>query len=509
MGRQDVEVVQAELAMCMKSFNRFLRYVKIVETPMPGETGKGTITFQRLPHIDRVIAALLKDKMISILKARQIWISTTLSAYVLWYALSHEGARILDFSKGQPEAKELLSKSHRIYDQLPFFLQLPMNPDSTEEMGFPVMKSLIKAFPSTVSAGISYTASIVVCDEHAEHPYADENFLSSKPTRDGGGQYISVFTENAWNKDNLATTIFEDALAGKNDFTPLFFPYDVIPGRDAAWYEAVKRNIPDRELAGLTPDLYMSKNYPRSIEEALSTPKTVAAFDSAVLTELKGGAKLVSRITVEKEGIDYEYINIYRDFNLGDYFVAASDVSLGVGRDYNVTVIMNVKTGVIVADILDNKLRPEEFAYHSVKLLEIYKNPVWWPEENLWGRVVINMAKTLGYKRFGYRDKERTKPGWFTDEKSRIELFGGLIPAMNNHQITIFNEKGISQFRDIIRNANKNGRIEARSGGNDDYPIAVGICWAKKKDVHTELSFAEPIHTLHFGGRDYAGMGRT
>jgi len=241
---EDRKVWGIEAGRCWASFFKFLKYVKIIEPPMPGQTSGGIIPLELWKHIRIVIKALLTESLISLLKARQIGISTIISAYVLWYAMSHLGANVLLFSKGQPEAKELLAKSVRIYNQLPHFLRLKLSPESTEEIGFPTMKSSIKAFASTPSAGISYTASIVVCDEHAEHPYADENYLSSKPTRDAGGQFISVFTESPWDLDNLATAIFQDAEAKKNDFIPLFFPWDVVPYRDEEWYERTRKNIP-------------------------------------------------------------------------------------------------------------------------------------------------------------------------------------------------------------------------------------------------------------------------
>jgi len=505
---EDRGILGVEWRLCSKSFTRFLGYCKIVEAPAPGQTSSGIIEFQITDHIKTFIHALLNRKLISVLKSRQIWISTTLSAYILWYALFHVGANVLLFSKGQLEARELLGKAKRIFNQLPEFLKQKPDPESFEEMGFPTMKSTIRALPSTTSAGIGFTASIIVCDEHAEHEYAEENYVSAKPTIDRGGQFISVFTENAWNKDNLATVLYEDGKEDKNGFISIFFPFNVVPNRDEEWYQAVRNSIPDRELAGLTPELYMYKNYPRSEEEALSVPQTVAAFDKKVLENMLEVANRTNSVTIEHEGIDYEYCNIYLPFHLGDFFVVASDVSLGVGRDYNVTTIMNVKTGVIVADIVTNTLDPDEFAWHTIRLLEAYKNPKWWPEENLWGKRVIKVAQDLKYTNLQYRDERRTKAGFVTDEKTRKDLFAGLIPAVDNRQITILNPKGVLQLMDLIRNADKNGRIEARSTGHDDYPIAAGICWLKKDTVSVGLSPPKPIHTLTFGSKEEGIMDR-
>ncbi len=491
-------LLQNEWTLCQSNIFRFLRYCKIVEAPSPGRQGGGLIPFQVTSHVEQILVSFLTKRFISILKARQIWLSTTISAYVLWFAIFHEGANILLYSKGQLEARELLDKSKRIYDQLPDFLKPKTGLESREEISFPVVKSYIRALPSTETAGIGYTASIIVWDEHAEHEYARQNYLHSKPTIDKAGQCISCFTENAWDKSNLATELFEGALEGKNGWYPIFFPYNIIEGRDEKWYEGVKNSIPEGELSGLTPELYMLKNYPRSIEEALAVPQTVAAFSKDVLKSMAEEAAKQPKITVKRDGIDYRYINIYRDFHLGDFYVAASDISLGVGRDYQATVIMNARTGVIVADILDNTINEETFAMLSLQLLDVYNNPKWWPEFNLYGRRVIDIARSNNYRNLGYRDAKREKPGFITDEKTRMDLFSSLIPAINNYQITIFNPLGISQFGSIIKNADKQGRIEARSGGHDDYPIAVGICWLMKKSVSLVVIDSEGIDSVHF-----------
>ena len=86
--------------------------------------------------------------------------------------------------------------------------------------------------------------------------------------------------------------------------------------------------------------------------------------------------------------------------------------------------------------------------------------------------------------------------GFFTDDKHRGDLFGALIPAINDYQIKIYNQQGLKQFYGIIRNANNKGKIEAMSSQNDDYVIAVGICWLKKEDVRTSSSPMKPIQTL-------------
>lgn len=489
-------LIAIERARCKKSFLYFLKYAKIVEAPTRDNPG-GVIELQLWSHIKQMVRDLLDELLLVWLKSRQIGASWLVACWCLWNALFHRGDTSMLFSKGEIEAMELLSKCRRVYSQLPSFLKLKLNPDSATEMGFPTMMSTIKALAATETAGISFTASRVVCDEWEQHPYAEQNYLAAKPTIDNKGQFIGIFTVDKLKPITLAKTVYTEATEGNNNFKKLFFPYHVRPGRDDAWYEYTKRNIPQSELGALTPELYMEQNYPASEEEALRPTSDVSAFQLEALDRMM--TKVDLPVEIKEEGIDTKIVHIYKPYLVGEAYIASSDVGHGIGKDYSVTPVMNVKTGEVVADIFHNKLPPEELAYHSVKLLGLYKNPLWFPEDNDWGRVTIAIAQQLGYKRFGEYKKD--KLGFHTEERSRFDLWGALIPAINSGQITIYNKEGLRQFYDIIRNVKENGRIEATKGRHDDYPMAVGICWLKRNEAKVSSAPLKPVETLTFARR--------
>lgn len=504
-------------------FHHFVSWCKILSTPTLGNIG-GLIPFEVLPHSRALIDILLTKRLISVMKSRQVWVSYTLANYILWCTGAKRGSVWLEYSRGEKESFELLAKSTRLYQYLPSILQFKRDPKGAEEMGFPSRESSIKAMSSTEAGGIGFTASGILCDEHLQHPLAQKSYVHAKPAIDtSGGQFISIFTPDKTKLDGLAFSLWKGGEtysfntksqklervqgqgwgSGENGFTSLFLPYDVIPGRDEAWYEDVKRNLTVVELEGLTPELFMESNYPRSIEEALRVPQTIQAFDVRVLDEMMSEVKNPIGSVGE---LDPLIVHIYQDFHLGEFYIAGTDTSHGIGKDYSVTTVMNVKTGAIVADIMSNRIPPEELALHSVALLKRYHNPLWFIESNDLGGLTIATAERLNYKHLGYQDEKRTKVGFNTGgyatpsgiKGTRTDLFGGLIPAINNHQLQIFNPEGIKQFYTIIRNAEKEGRIEAQSGGHDDYPMSVGICWAKKDEVKFDTSPSEPIATLTF-----------
>ena len=479
-----------ELFLSQSSFFYFMKHCKLVETPTLDTPG-GIVPFVMWPHQEKVAAHLQTDKLLVILKARQIGISWLLAAYSLWFALSKVGAQIMLFSKGEAEAIELLGKCRRLFTNLPPFLQFKTGSSSQTELSFPIMFSSVKAFAATESAGISYTGSVIVYDEWDEHPYAEENYMKSKPCRDAGGQFIGCFSATNMNPDTLAKLVYQEAVEGKNGFVPVFLPWDVRPGRDPKWWDETERSIPQKELSRLTPDLYMRRNYPATAEDAFRLPSSSMAFNPEILDGLK---KYCLQPTMD--GV----AKIYQDYLPGGKYIAASDTSHGVGKDFSVTVIMDLRSGAIVADIMGRDLSPDDLALYSVKLLQRYNNPVWFPEDNDWGQVMIRVAVRLGYKNFGYQDEKKTKIGFHMGDVTRPFLWGELIPAINTRQIIIHNLEGLNQFYHVIRNPVEMGRVEAEKGRNDDYPVAIGICWINRHSLKEEWK-PKVISSLHFGTR--------
>jgi hypothetical protein len=123
---------------------------------------------------------------------------------------------------------------------------------------------------------------------------------------------------------------------------------------------------------------------------------------------------------------------------------------------------MNVKTGEVVADIMRSNLTVDDFAENYFKMLEVYHSPLCYPEDNDWGHFVGLRLLELGYKNMGYQDDDKTRLGFHAD---------------------------------------KEGRIEARRGGHDDYAIMLGICWLMKDKVTQTEWKPKTIESLHFSNR--------
>ncbi|KKL57330.1 hypothetical protein LCGC14_2236440, partial [marine sediment metagenome] len=70
------EVWEHERAICQLDFLYFLKWARIIRPPMPGQVSESIIPMELWEHTKQVIATLLKEKHITVLKARQIGLST-------------------------------------------------------------------------------------------------------------------------------------------------------------------------------------------------------------------------------------------------------------------------------------------------------------------------------------------------------------------------------------------------------------------------------------------------
>jgi len=408
----------------------FLPYVKIQEP------GKLALPYELWSHLTDFFTALDQYKLIVMVKSKQIGISWALSVYALRYILTTPGGNVLEISKGDKEARELLAKSVIIYNNLPDWMKNESiyskpEPNSGEQFGFKEMHSRITSFPSTETAGLGQTAGLVIHDESDFHELFEQNIghtlatVSDSPER----KLIAVSTVNDTKSDTYFQRLYKGAMgsgypeAGSNNFHALFYPYNVRPNRDEAFLEEVKKQNES------TPWV-VGKNYPRTIEEALSPISTQSCFNKDRLDELWNN-------TVEPE-TRQGFIHILCPPRVGVQYVAGVDVGEGVGLDYSCLVIVG-KEGLnseVVAVIYSNTVGTDAFAFEVDRLCREYYEPLLIVDNIGIGRAVIDKLQQLVYPRLFYPDAEKKKKaGWSLTRANKRELLVKLVELINNRSL--------------------------------------------------------------------------
>ncbi len=394
----------------------FLPYVKIQE---PGELA---LDYDLWPHLEDFFNHLEREKLIDLIKSKQIGISWALAIYALWKIYTVAGWNVLEFSQGKVEAQELLAKSKIVYNNLPDWMKLyTLEPNSTERFGFKEMHSKITALPSTETAGIGETAGLVIHDESEFHDFYEVNLSHTRATvaDSPDRQLISVSTVDITKPSSYFKEHWKAAEAGRNGFKALFYGVFSRPGRGQEFYDQMVRENEN------TPWV-VGANYPRSVEEALSPLSAQSCFNTDRLDKLWEN-------TTEPE-TRQGFIHIFYEPRVGTQYVAGVDVGEGVGLDYSCLTIIG-KQGLnseVVAVIYTNTLATDLFAYETDKLCREYHDCLLAVENNSLGVAVTNKLVELGYPNLFYADKEKKKVGWTTGEKNKQLALIELVQVVND-----------------------------------------------------------------------------
>ncbi len=457
-----------EYCLCQLSFLHFLSHYVYINDPPPGA---GRIQWVAWPHLSALAKELPSQRRLVILKARQLGLSWLVAAYALWRAMFAPGATVLLLSRGQLEASELLDKVKFVFDNLPDFQPVATKRnESILELGG--LNSRVFALPSTEDAGTGFTATLVVCDEHAKHPYAASNFAAVEPTVNAGAQFISLSTASGIG--NFYHQLYTAAKSGLNGFAWRFMGALTRPGRDMAWHAETRRNYEG------APHLFAGE-YPLNDVEAFVLTSGVPVFDLLALERLLRSVSSPQRF----EQYPLGSLSVYQEPTPGRRYVCGADVAYGLDTpDCGVAQVVDWQTGLHVASLWGH-FPPEDLAQRTVELCRRYNGAFLGLEANGVGKFALRRIEDLGYadSRHLYhsdwdaaakRGDMPKSPGWSTDTKTRPVLVAELAEAIAHGSLITQDAETIGELRTFIHEA---GKPQAAQGCHDDRVMALGIAW--------------------------------
>jgi len=230
------------------------------------------IKFKLWPEQEKALRKMDEERFIVFLKARQLGISWLSLSFITHQAVYKGGFSATIITQTENNSKEMIRRIDFILRHLPKWLIYDNKARDKEEqkkqnitgMYFETSKQEIIIFrpngePSRITGATSsaaaahgFTDNIVMMDEWAMHPEADEIWDAAFPTinRPTGGKVIGISTGR---RGTLFEQIWNDADweyggergAGRNMFKGIFLPWHVDPRRTREWYEQTKRNLPN------------------------------------------------------------------------------------------------------------------------------------------------------------------------------------------------------------------------------------------------------------------------
>ena len=454
---------------------------------------KGLIPFKTYPYQDDMLINFNDHRFNVILKARQLGLSTIVSAYVVWMMLFHRDKNVLVMATKFSTATNVVKKVKNIMKSLPDWIRISdikIDNRASFELG---NGSQIKATSTSGDAGRSEALSLLVIDEAAHVEGLEDLWTGLYPTLSTGGRCIALSTPNG--VGNWFHKTYVDSEQSLNDFFPSLLPWDVHPERDQAWFEKETRNMSKRQIA---QELECNFN---TSGETVVHPDDIAHIKS-LLREPK-----------YRTGYDRNYW-IWEEHQPGEKYLLIADVARGDGKDSSAFHVFKVSN---MEQVAEYQGKPSLDLYSNMlnNVGKEYGNALLVVENIGIGISVLEKLENLGYSKIYYSIKgthefveqeiaytnSSSVPGFSTTTKTRPLIVAKMEEFIRN-KLVITHSSRLSQEMDtFIWN---NGKPQAMRGYNDDLMMALAIgCWVrdtaltanKREQEYTEAFFNSVVST--------------
>lgn len=440
-----------EWLKCAESPVYFIHtYVQIYDA-----TAQTWIPFRLWREQVKTLLSILNNRLVIILKARQLGLTWLVLGYALWLMLFHPVATILLFSRRDDEAMYLLGfeRMKGMYSRLPDWMRArKVVLDNGHEWQLS-NGSITRAFPT--SAGDSYTATLAVVDEADLVPDLNRLMRAVKPTIDAGGRMILLSRVDKKRPRSEFKAIYRAAKAKRSPWHPVFLPWHVRPSRDTAWYEEQKADILSR--TGTLDDLH--EQYPATDTEALA-PSTMDKRIPGIWLE-QCYEELLPLDALPTEAPSIVGLEVYRLPEPGREYVVGADPAEGnPTSDDSALTVLDRLTGEEVA-VLAGKYQPAVFAAQIDHVGDWYNRADVMVERNNHGHAVLLwLQDNSGLRVLNGPDE---KPGWHSTSLGKVLLYDGLADVFREKSTTLHSFDTFTQLSSI-----EGATLRAPEGEHDD-----------------------------------------
>lgn len=450
-----------------------------------------------------------------VLKARQLGISTFTEALITALTLKSAHSHSVIVAHESKAATNIYAMAKRYVDNLPNEIRPEQKYSNAKEL----------VFDNDTNTGLGSSINVLTVGEGARGSTyrfvhlselgfwkdAEKAMLAIMQTVSDDNKSLVVIESTA-NGMNFLYTLWQDASQGKNDFTPLFFPWYIEPTYSRK-YTGFTLNGYEKEIQqkyGLTLDqlewrrytiankcngseMQFRQEYPISPEEAfIVSGKTV--FDTEkVLDRMK---KVPTPIRQGYFKYDYDGLRI-----TNIKFVDSKDGLIKIFKepDNDITALALDTAGTgedfFAAHVLDrdanhlavlHRQDDEDLCVKQAYCLGTYYTSIMCPEVNFSSYPVKELLR-LGYKRFYRRENYdsamtdiQDKYGFRTTARSRNQILIELIEFMRT-EIDKIND--YDTLNEALTFVYLDGKMQASEGSHDDLIMALAIALEAIKQI--------------------------
>ena len=470
------------------------------------DASKGFIPFE-LNEAQQIVDTVIKKQLeetgkvrVIILKGRQMGLSTYTVARVFWKSYFNAYNKSVVMAHDAATSDALFTMSKNTIDYMSDEFRPEFKKSNAKEIMFEHNNSGYRLYTAGApEAGRGTTPTIAHLSEVAFWTY-DEKILAGLfqgISQSAGTEVILESTANG--VGNAFHRLWKDAVAGLNDYLPIFVPWFLMTEyrREVplVFEQTIEEEILVKRFNLDNGQIYWRRlkiaegGYDKFRQEYPCTADEAFVVSGSNVFNLEKLNALIPLPAVAQREFNYEsssfedarqgslYIFKYPKFE--DAFVVGADVSLGVGRDHSVAIVMN-KDKQICAMFRNNYVDPSNFGDVLFYLGRYFNNALMAVESNSMGVATLNRLTQMSYVNMYYQTKmanvskeEGNRIGWRTTSSSKPAIIGFLKSAIDNEEILIPSPIIINEFMNYV--ADENGRTSAISGGNDDTVIATAI----------------------------------
>jgi len=455
---QDIKkIIAQEYIKCGKDPAYFMKKYCYIQHPT-----RGRILFNLYPFQSKVLHLFRDNQFIITLKSRQLGISTLAAAYSLWLMLFHKDKNVLALATTQATARNLVTKTMFMYDQLPKWLRIQALEKNKLSLRLK-NGSRITAKSSNADAARSEAVSLLLIDEAAFIDNIEETFTAAQQTLATGGQCMALSTPNGIG--NWFHQTWEKAETGENSFLPVRLPWTVHPERNQDWREQQDKDLGPR-MAGQECDC-----------DFLASGDTVFEPD-----DMKFYEETYQKDPMERRGVDGN-LWVWEGVDYTKSYMVVADVARGDSTDYSAFHIFDIETCTQVAEY-KGKLSPKDFGNVLVGIASEYNDALLVVENANIGWATIEQILEREYRNIYYSstsnmesvesymskyERDKLVPGFTMSMRTRPLVIAKMIEYIREKSVTIQSKRLMSEMRVFVW---KNGKAQAQDRYNDDLLMA-------------------------------------
>jgi hypothetical protein len=435
-----------------------------------------------------------------ILKARQMGLSTFTTARVFWKSYFNAYNKSVVMAHDTATSDSLFSMSRNTIANMSEDFRPKFKKSNAKEIMFEHNDSGYRLYTAgSPEAGRGTTPTIAHLSEVAFWTH-DAKILAGMFQGISQAPGTEVILESTANGvGNEFHRLWKGAVAGENEYIPIFVPWFLMPEYRRTAPESFERTD-EEEVLVTRFNLDNDQLYWRRLkiaeggndkfrQEYPATPDEAFVVSGANVFNIEKLMELVPQPILKQMEFNFESqmmedaprgsIEIYKYPTFENSFAIAGDVALGVGKDYSSAVVMN-KDKEICAVYRNNTIDPSKFGDVLFYLGRYYNNALLAVESNSMGIATLNRLTQMNYVNLYYQTKianvskeEGSRVGWRTTSASKPAIIGFLKSAIENDEIWIPSRTIIGELMNYV--ADDNGRTNAIVGHNDDTVIALAI----------------------------------